>query len=182
MKKRIQLLGVIIFSICLPATLLAQANDGAYKVVYEADKDGNRISGSLEELHRYINQGNSVRVGWELTFRFPDSTMMLTHWSDAGFISTWGGHVFAQIPSIYGQGPSGPEKGVGPSIFLSNAEPHGWTAIIGTTGVMRQKFKVNEEEVERLKNDFDYTDEQVAEFYKQREERAVKTFWSVLIK
>ena len=115
-----------------------------------------------------MQQCNPIRVGWQLEFMTPDTVkseiVTLYHWADAGFISVLRGEVFAQIESIYQQGPSLDKN---PAIFLVNGEPHGWVSIISTTGVMRQKFKkmtgVSEDMLKKL------------------ETSRVKTRWAVML-
>ena len=101
------------------------------------DQGGEVLSGSLDDLVEAVHAGAPIRVGWELAFNMPDEeeARRLVHWTDAGFVSTWQGHVFAQIDDIYQQGPIMDE----PGIHLIPG-PHGWTAILGTTGEMRQVY------------------------------------------
>lgn len=112
---------------------------GAYEIVYEADPEGNAISGDRNQLLEYVQNGNPIRVGWTLKFKNPQTgkDASLQHWADAGFLTVINNHVFAQISSIYQQGPAFSDP---PGVFLVNNKPDGWVAIIGTTGVMRQKF------------------------------------------
>jgi|GEM_PF-1510709 len=159
--------------------LIAQEN-GLYKIVYEADREGNRISGSLEELNDYVRNGNPIRVGWELGKRDSTGRARLEHWTDAGFITILKGHVFAQITSIYGQGTSHPSIEV-PFVQMMNGEPDGWVAIIGTTGEMRQKFKEDQTMIDAFK-EMGLNDEQIAEQLKAQEKSKVKTMWAVMVK
>lgn len=161
----------------------SQELKGSYKVIYEADRDGNRLSGDLETLIDFVRSGNPIRVGWELPFRSQiDSTnYVLEHWSDAGFISLHQNHVFAQIPSIYGQGSSAIEPNTKiPSIFLSNNKPHGWVAVIGTTGMVRQKMLRDEEMVAWMKKD-GMTDAEIDAMFKKMEISKYKTKWAVAV-
>ncbi len=157
---------------------VAQEN-GLYKVIYEADRDGNRISGSLEELVAYVRSGNPIRVGWELGKKGP-GLQFLEHWSDAGFITIHKEHVFAQISSIYGQGTSAPSIEV-PFVRMMNAEPDGWVAIIGTTGLMGQKFKTDQETIDMYKK-MGLTEDEVKEQLKKQEKAKVKTKWAVMVR
>lgn len=172
------ILMVVLFTALTINLSIAQEN-GLYKVVYEADRDGNRISGSLEELVSYVRNGNPIRVGWELGKKGP-GLQFLEHWSDAGFITIHKEHVFAQISSIYGQGTSAPSIEV-PFVSMMNAEPDGWVAIIGTTGSMGQKFKVDQEMIDMYKKS-GLSDEEVQEQFKKQEKAKVKTKWAVMIK
>lgn len=150
---------------------LAQ-NNGLFKVVYEADREGKRISGSLEDLVGYVKSGNPIRVGWEFGKR-------LEHWTDAGFLTILKGHVFGQVSSIYGQGTSAPNIEV-PFVQFISAEPDGWVAVIGTTGVMRQKFKTDQKMLDVYK-EMGLNDEEVQEQLKKQETSKVVTRWAVMI-
>ena len=104
-----------------------------FEVVYAADREGKVVSGSLDELVAAVQGGAALRVGWELPMRMPgEDALVLEHWTDAGFVSVWRGHVFAQLRDIYEQGVVITD----PAFFLQ-AEPHGWTALVGTTGSFR---------------------------------------------
>lgn len=147
----------------------AQTSQSLYKVIYEADNEGNRLSGDLDLLIELVNNGNPVRVGWELIQKWPDSTTVMTHWTDGGFVTTQRGHVFAQIEGIFGQGVAHISSET-PAVFLSTAIPNSWVAVIGTTGVLTSKF---------AKQDWmnDLTDEQI----KSMETMKVKTKWAVML-
>ena len=157
--------------------VFGQSNNGN-EIIYEADRDGNSIKGNLEELLDYVQSGNPVRVGWVLKMIHPQSkdTLEMQHWSDAGFITTLRGHVFAQIKPIFQQGPG---LDIPPNVFLVNGEPNGWVAILGTTGDFRQKYKPDEEMREFMRKD-GMTDEQILEFEKKNEHRKVHTKWAVM--
>lgn len=159
-------IGLVLMLIC---TAGIGQQQGLYKVVYEADKEGNRISGSLEDLITYVDSGNPVRVGWELVQKWPnDSTTTMRHWTDGGFVTSTRGQVFAQIRGIFGQGfahISGP-----PGIFLFSKTPNSWVAVIGTDGNMRAKFEISED-----MKDFP------TETIKSMENSKVKTMWSVMV-
>lgn len=167
MKKGKLTMGLMLMLIC--STGMAQEK-GLYKVVYEADRDGNRISGSLEELITYVDSGNPVRVGWELVQKWPnDTTTTMRHWTDGGFVTSTRGQVFAQIRGIFGQGFAhidGP-----PGIFLFSKTPNSWVAVIGTDGNMRAKFEISEDMKELSE-----------EAIKSMENSKVKTMWSVMVK
>jgi len=154
-------------------------NDGLYKVVYEANRKGERVSGSLEELLKYVRNGNPIRVGWELGVK-SDSTFYLEHWSDAGFITIHKDHVFAQINSIYGQGTTHISMPV-PAIFLTNNNSNGWVAVFGTTGEVKQKFERNEDMVKYFKGQ-GLSDEEIEEEFKKQEKARYATKWAVMVK
>jgi len=111
---------------CLTVTQLSAqsadgaARDGLYQVILEVNRKGEVTKGNIAQLIAYVQQGNPVRVGWQLNFQNPDSTkqeiISLYHWTDAGFITVLQGEVFAQISSIYEQGPS---TGDIPAIFMT---------------------------------------------------------------
>jgi len=149
-----------------------------YQIIYESDNDGNTILGNRETLVNYIQNGTPIRVGWVLKFKHPqnDSIVEMQHWADAGFITTLNGHAFAQINSIYQQGPgiSNP-----PSVFLVNDKPHGWVAIIGTTGVMRQKYTRDEDMIAMMKQS-GLSNEDIAKQQKEMETMKVHTKWAVM--
>ena len=48
------------------------AQENAYAILYEADTEGEAISGSLEKLIEYVQNGNPIRIGWVLKFRHPE--------------------------------------------------------------------------------------------------------------
>ncbi|RNC85986.1 MAG: hypothetical protein ED557_04245 [Balneola sp.] len=169
-------------TVTIPVLLLAQAqdqNDSGYKVIYEADRDGNALIGSLEELIDYVEKGNPIRVGWELGVDGPNTTKLI-HWTDAGFITIHKGHVFAQISSIYSQGTSAPSIEM-PFVSMMNAEPDGWVAIVGTTGLLGQKFKRDPEMIQVYKG-MRLSEEEIEEEFKNQERTKVKTKWAVLVR
>lgn len=140
----------------------------SYKVIYEADREGARLSGNLDSLLAYANNGNPVRVGWELVQKWPDTTIVMTHWTDAGFLTTLRGHVFAQIRGIFGQGSA--HINTPPGIYLNSNVPNAWVAVIGTDGMMRSKFHVDE-----------WMSEIPKEELKKMEKMKVKTMWAVMV-
>ena len=177
MKSKNYLLRTICLLYCL--TSYSQISN-SYKVIYAADKNGNVISGNREKLVEYVNNGNPIRVGWDLHIQVKDSVHTMTHWADAGFITILEGHVFAQIKSIYRQGPKRPKEGELPAVFLSNAEPNGWVAIIGTTGIMRRKSKRDEEMIQFMMKTM--TEKEIEESLKKRETITLPTKWAILTK
>ncbi len=151
--------------------------ENTYKIIYEADREGKKIAGNLEELINHVQNGNPIRVGWVLKFKDQQGgpAIEMQHWTDAGFITTLRGHVFAQISSIYQQGPS---IGKPPGVFLVNAKANGWVAILGTTGVMRQKYMRDEAMVEMMKKT-GMTEDEVNKQLKDMEKMKVHTKWAV---
>lgn len=159
-------------------SVLSLSAQTSYSVVCEINQKGEVISGSISDLKDYVKNGNPIRVGWVLKFHNPKDgkSMDLEHWTDAGFVSLWNGHVFAQIKSIYQQGPSFESP---PSIYLVNEKPDGWVAIIGTTGVMRQKFAQDDRIIESMKT-AGMTDKEIEKQMKAMETMKVHTKWAVL--
>ncbi|MFD2587453.1 hypothetical protein ACFSQJ_10965 [Croceitalea marina] len=168
-KKLLFVIMLLVSTLCL-----AQHNSS---IVYEADKNGKVLKGNLKKLLEHVQNGRSVRVGWMLPIMNPKTNERtdMWHWTDAGFITVLNGHVFAQIHGIFQQGPGFENP---PSVFLASDKPDSWVAILGTTGVMRQKFTQNEKMVEALKNS-GFTDEQVKEELKKMEIMKLRTRWVV---
>lgn len=155
-------------------------NQNAYKVVYEADRNGKVISGSLEELIKYVNNGNPIRVGWSLAMQMPNKNVIeMWHWTDANFITVLNGNVFAQVKGIFQQGPSFSVSGKASVVLVSDAPANSWVGIIGTTGVMHQKF-AESKTMTKMYKDMGYSDEKIKEEYKKQETMKFKTRWSVL--
>ena len=144
----------------------------SYKIIYTADRNGNKLSGNLDSLINYVNNGNPIRVGWEIVSKWansttPDSVTVMTHWTDGGFVSTLRGQVFAQIRGIFGQGFAHLDSP--PAIFLNSNVPNAWVAVIGTDGIMRSKFHLDE-----------WMSDIPKEELKKMEIRTVKTMWAVM--
>lgn len=104
----------------------------------ETESEGEVIAGSVEALVDHVSGGGELRVGWELQFSLPqeDAPRVLAHWVDAGFLTVWQGHVFAQIRDIHAQGPVMDR----PAIILTS-EPHGWGALVGSDGTLQGVFE-----------------------------------------
>lgn len=175
MKNRI-LFFLLLFTICISIKTSAQEN--AYTIIYEADAEGKEVSGKLEKLLEYVQNGNPIRIGWVLKFKHPekDDIIEMQHWADAGFITTLNGHVFGQIKSIYQQGPA---PGDPPGVFLVNEKPDGWVAILGTTGIMRQKYTRDKEFIAMMKEN-GATEEEIQKQFKEMETMKVRTKWAAL--
>ena len=146
---RLSLVAVVavgVFSIA--ATLPPpQSSTVADTIVLETDAEGEAVVGSVAELIEHVRAGAEIRVGWELSFRTSADSdpLVLEHWCDAGFLTVWQGHVFAQIHDIYTQGPMIDQAGV-----HLGREPHGWVAMLGSNGTMRQAFADGEPQVSKL--------------------------------
>jgi len=122
---------VLIFFSLVGNLLFAQAN---YQIVVSTDFEGKVLSGSIDSLIQEIRKGKPVRVGWQLDFN-KDHEPDFDHWVDAGFITILGGHVFAQIETIYAQGPNIKTPQV--EIFPVSDQ---WTAVLGTNGKLLNRF------------------------------------------
>ena len=134
---RISLLLVIgIWSFC------GVSGQQKFEVIYVSDSEGHPLDGSRELLIAKVNQGNPLRVGWEIEQKWGDTTTVMTHWSDGGFITVQRGHVFAQIPAIFEQGVA--HIDADPAVFLGTNAPDSWVAVVGTNGVLRSKFRLQE--------------------------------------
>ncbi len=153
-------------------------SNGAYEVVFEADKDGKTIYGSRQKLIEYINNGNPVRLGWMIGLRhaITKEPINMVHWSDAGFITVIGEHAFAQIRPINQQGPAIRDI---PAVFLVDFSPNSWVAIIGTTGVMKQKYKPSNEFTNMMKDAYPDEKERAKKII-EMETKKVSVKWAVL--
>ena len=100
----------------------------------------------------------------------------MQHWADAGFITTLNNHVFVQIKSIYQQGPSLSDP---PGVFLVSDKANGWVAILGTTGVMKQKYTRDEKMVAMMKQS-GLSEEDIDKELKDMETMQVHTKWAVM--
>lgn len=107
---------------------------GQKSVLVKTNLEGEVVKGSIEDLIEAIQEGASIRVGWQLDLN-EDGKPDLEHWVDAEFISILGGHVFTQIPPIFRQVPDWE----GPQIKIIQSEMQ-WTALIGTNGKLLSRF------------------------------------------
>ncbi len=83
-----------VVTFCLFFSLISFSQiSNPYKVIYTADQDGKVISGDREKLVEYANNGNPIRVGWDLHIKAKDSVHTMTHWVDVGFITILEGHI-----------------------------------------------------------------------------------------
>jgi len=174
MKKRIYLS----IAICMLIVSTSIAQNKSYEVVYAADNNGKAISGSLEKLNESISNGNPIRVGWVLRFKNPitNNEEEMWHWTDANFITTLSGHVFAQVQPIFQQGPG---FGDVPIVNLVTNKPDSWVAIVGTTGQLKQKFIYDEATLEMMKQSFP-DEETMKKELKKMEEMKVETKWAIM--
>ncbi len=138
LKRTFQIIVIVIMSV----TMATAQQNNSYQLVYEADENGTVVSGSLKTLNDYVSKGYAVRVGWNMGGVY--------HWAEAMFITQYEGHVFAQIHSIFMQAPYPSKFNGKPEMHMPEKDPHGWSAIIGTTGDLEMKwngipFKWNKE-------------------------------------
>lgn len=154
----------------------------AYTIVYEANAEGQVVDGSLDELLDLVNSGNPLRVGWTIKGALPDpkggapTPVEFNHWADANFITILNGHVFSQVKPIFQQGPSFDTP---PAVFLTSDLPNSWISIIGTTGVMQQKFIYDEKSREAMLAFYE-SEEEFENQMKEMETLKVATRWAVL--
>ena len=131
-------LGLTLFYSALSSRPGAEAIPAAPStLLLETGPNGEVSAGSVEALRDAVRAGAALRVGWEFRFRTSpeEAPVSLEHWADAGFLTIWHDHVFAQIRDIHTQGP---ELGA-PAIHLGK-EPHGWTALLGSNGTLTSVF------------------------------------------
>jgi len=133
---------ILLFSFLVFVSQLG--NSQTYSIVLETDFDGSVSSGSKEELISYIREGKPLRVGWQLDFD-GDGISDLEHWIDATFISILKQEVFTQIDPIYAQGPNESIPQV--EIYSDNTK---WTAVIGTNGILMNRFIQKDSDVPEL--------------------------------
>ncbi len=149
----------------LTITQFTMAQDS--KILLKTDFEGVVSEGSIEALIEAIQNGESIRVGWQLDFN-GDQKADLEHWIDANFISILNGHVFNQIEPIYRQIP----KAEIPQIEIQDSKTQ-WTGIIGTNGKLVSRYLMPDlEKVEDEKM------RKVLELRAQIRERTVATIWA----
>ncbi len=136
MKITLTALLSLFYFICMSQT---------FDIVLETDFDGQVVKGSKEELIKYIREGKSVRVGWQLDFD-EDKVPDFDHWVEASFITILGNEVFTQIDPIYAQGPDIDKPQI--QIYADETK---WTAVIGTNGVLLNRFVLGESPVELIR-------------------------------
>ncbi len=103
-------------------------------IVLKTNFEGTIEAGSIDTLITKLQEGKSLRIGWQLDFN-NDGESDLEHWIDADFISILNGHVFNQIKPIYRQVP---KKEI-PQVQILNATVQ-WTGIIGTNGKLISRY------------------------------------------
>lgn len=173
MKKIIQ---VLLF-VFLYAGIVNAQEKSAYKVVCEVDENGKVLSGSVQDLVEYVQEGNTLRVGWELGYKGKNP---MWHWAEASFITVKDGHVFGQIKGIFAQATSAPNIQT-PAVYLHTDKANSWVAILGTTGVFRQKFTETDDLVNMYKQ-MGLNEDRIKEELKKRETTKFPTRWAVSIR
>jgi len=131
MKKLI--VSIAVLGLLSISTFLSGQNEN---IVLKTDFEGKVVEGSIDKLITEIQNGKSVRVGWQLDFD-NDKVADLEHWIDANFLSILNGHVFNQIEPIYKQLP----KADIPQVEIIPSDMQ-WTAIIGTNGKLISRYVI----------------------------------------
>ena len=74
------------------------ADNGKYELVFHQSADAKTLGGSIDNLMTAVRAGKQIRLYMNLGF--------VEHSMDAGFISIFEGHVYAQINEIQAQRPN----------------------------------------------------------------------------
>lgn len=117
--------------VCLVLTLMifgcntqVKNSNSQWRLVYNHDKQGNKISGDKQKLITLIKNGHPVRIVWPIRENFH-------HMMDAGFITIMNEDVFAQANPIIRQIP---DKKTRNTIYLDAEQQSQWRAIFSTSG------------------------------------------------
>lgn len=136
---------------------------------------GEVIEGSKQLLIDEIRKGKSVRIGYQLDFN-SDGVADFDHWATAEFITILDGEVFTQIRNINIQIPNMkvPQIDIMPNNIM-------WTAILGTNGLLKNRFVFSDLETEYDENGKQIIDEKMEKELKKREVSTwkVSTFWAI---
>ena len=164
------LIFLLVLSISL--SLLGQQN---FEIVLETDFDGSVVRGSKEQLIKKIREGKPIRIGWQLDFD-KDNKPDFDHWMDAEFITILNNEVFTQIKNINLQSPNLEESQI--NIIPANTM---WTGILGTNGLLKNRFVYDELEYEVDENNIPIITDQLEKELARREVKTwkVATFWVV---
>lgn len=107
-----------------------QITNPEWKLVYRHDNDGNKLSGSKQELRDAVRKGYPIRVGFGGRSR-SDTTISVEHVADAKFLTIANGEeVFAQVDPIIGQNPDLEAD----TVTIQFRDSLEWCIIIGTNG------------------------------------------------
>lgn len=120
-------------ALCLASSPVALAADVCPGHLLTIEADGTASAGSKERVQKAVRAGLPLRIGWFLGDS-TDERRGVAHWSDAGFVSEFGGEVFAQLADIQKQVPQGGAA----RIALDKGR---WTGILGTSGTLEGFFE-----------------------------------------
>ena len=118
MIRALLAVATLVVATLVVTTLPASAE---WRLVYEHDAEGKKVSGNKATLKEAIRNGKPVRVYF--------GGGRVEHASDAYFLTIFQEEVFAQIEEIHSQHPSTEPLGV---FFREPGQR--WRAIIGTNG------------------------------------------------
>jgi hypothetical protein len=98
------------------------------------DQEGRALHGTKDAVVSAFRAGLPLRVSWSLDGD-GDGSPDVSHWADAGFLTEFEGHVFAQLDDIQRQAPRRGEGRI-------ELPPGGlrWTGLLGTSGVLESHF------------------------------------------
>jgi len=106
------------------------------KVVLKTDFDGAVTEGSIDELIKNIQEGATIRLGWQIDFN-QDTITDIEHWVTAEFLTIMNGHVYNQVNTINQQSPMPDNVGL-------TSVGNSWRAIISTKGIMQHLYDFKE--------------------------------------
>lgn len=127
------LLGALLCVLSL--SLMAECRD----VLFATDARGVVVSGTKEDLRRYVRSGSPLRVAWAIDAD-SDGRVDVTHWADAMFLTGFEGEIFTQIAEIRRQMPKR-----GSAAINFGAAPQRWSGMLGTNGMLEGAFSTGEE-------------------------------------
>jgi hypothetical protein len=119
--------------LCLASASLAHAADVCPGHLLTVEADGTASAGSKERVRQAVRAGLPLRIGWFLGGS-TDERRGVAHWSEAGFVSEFGGEVFAQLADIQKQVPQRDAA----RIALDKGR---WAGILGTNGSLEGFFE-----------------------------------------
>lgn len=148
---------------------------GQHKIVLSTNFDGEVLSGSKDLLIEEIRKGKAVRVGYQLDFD-EDKIADFDHWVSAEFITIINDEVFTQIRNINLQIPDVELSKL--DIIPANTM---WTAILGTDGLLKNRFVYEKFVPEKDEDGIPIMDKKMEKELKKREVKIwkVATFWAV---
>lgn len=126
---------VLILALLLSPPLRARQLASCAHPVLQIDFDGSILSGSLAALIGAVQNGEPLRVGWDLDFD-QDGESDLSHWSEAAFLSVFEGQVSTQVQSIHRQSPV---RGSGTIVLPESFDR--WHGILDSRGVLRGRLE-----------------------------------------